>query len=173
MTRLPINGATLLDVRRRKQRPEGVTLISLIGFLPAYSNFQLCADPDDLYDWTPIAGLDVELVVNKSVPFGSVLRQLSAIGLATPGHLALGFIEGPRVDCGDARYSLQDINPSTGRMIFDWFPMAVTSAPVGADSVFADAMKVEKRLWSELGNTIAIPFDAAEKRVLNRLQRSL
>lgn len=171
MNRLPINGATLLDMRRRKQRPEGVTLISLVGFLSPYSNFQLCADAADVYDWTPIAGLEVEVIASKAVPFAALLRQLSAIALATPSHMALGFTEGPRIECGQARYSLQSINPNTGRMLFDWFPIAVTTARVGATPDFVDAVKVEKRLWAELGNTIVIPFDAAEERIVNSMQK--
>lgn len=171
MNRLPINGQTLLDMRHRKQRPQGVTLISLVGFLSPYSNFQLCADPEDVYDWTPVAGLEVEVIASKSVPFAALMRQLSAIALATPAHMALGFTEGPRIDCGEARYSLQSVNPNTGRMLFDWFPMAVTNERFGASQAFADAVKVSKRLWAELGNTIAIPFDAAEERIVNRMKK--
>jgi hypothetical protein len=171
MNRLPVNGATLLDMRKRKERPAGVTLISLVGFLSPYSNFQLCADPADVYDWTPVAGLEVEVIANKSVPFAALMRQLSAIALATPSHMSLGFTEGPRIDCGEARYALQSINPNTGRMLFDWFPMAVTTARVGANPDLIDAMKVEKRLWSELGNSIAIPFDSAEERIVKTMTK--
>lgn len=173
MNRLPINGSTLLDMRRHKQKPEGVTLISFIGFRRDLRNFQLCAEIDDLYDWTPVAGLDVEVLVNKSIPFASVLRQLNGIAQATPSHMALGFTEGPRIDCGDARYSLQSINPNTGRMLFDWFPMAVTNARVGADDAFRDAAKIAKRLWGELGNSLSIPFDDSEKRIVNRMQKEI
>jgi hypothetical protein len=171
MNRLPINGATLLDMRKRKERPAGVTLISLVGFLSPYSNFQLCAEPDDVYDWSPIAGLEVEVIASKTVPFASLLRQLSAIGLATPAHMALGFTEGPRVDCGEARYALQTVNPNTGRMLFDWFPMAVTTERFSANAAFADAMKIEKRLWAELGNSISIPFNTAEERIVKRMKK--
>ena len=173
MNRLPVNGQTLLDMRRRKQKPEGVTLISFIGFQRDLRNFQLCAEADDLYDWTTVAGLEVEVLVNADIPLGSVLRQLNHIAAAAPAHMDLAFIEGPRIACGDSRYSLLSINPNTGRMLFDWFPMALTTALVGADGAFADAMKIEKRLWSELGNTLAIPFDENEKRVVARMNKEL
>jgi hypothetical protein len=83
MNRLPINGATLLDMRKRKERPAGVTLISLVGFLSRHSNFQVCADPDDTYDWSPLAGLEVEVMANKNIPMTTVLRQLACIAV---GH---------------------------------------------------------------------------------------
>lgn len=172
MNRLPLNGQTLLDMRKNRKKPEGVTLISFVGFKRELRNFQLAAEIDDLYDWTPIAGLDVEVLVGASIPFASVLRQLNAIAAAAPGHMSLGFVEGPRIDCGQSRYSLQSVNPNTGRMLFDWFPMAVTESRVGADDAFRDAVKVEKRLWAELGNSISIPFDEAEKRLINRLDKA-
>lgn len=173
MSRLPVNGATLLDMRKRKQKPEGVTLISFIGFQRDLRNFQLCAEADDQYDWTPVAGLEVEVLVDKSVPFASVLRQLNQIAAATPAHMDLAFVEGPRIACGDARYSLQSVNPNAGRMLFDWFPMALTTALVGADDAFRDAVKITKRLWDELGNTLAIPFDENEKRIVSRMNKEL
>jgi hypothetical protein len=164
MNRLPINGQRLLDMRKRKERPEGVTLISFVGFLP-YSNFQLCGNPTEAFDWTPIAGLEVEVMVSHAVPFSAVLRQLGAIAAAAPDHIVLSYVEGPRVECGQARYSLQTVNPNTGRMLFDWFPMAV-GVPY-----YADALKLEKRLWRELGDTLPIPFDAAERRIVTRMQK--
>ena len=164
MNRLPVNGQTLLNMRRQGMRPDGVTLVSLVGFLP-YSNFQLCADPADVYDWTPLAGLEVEVMVDAKVPFASVLRQLAAIAQATPDHLVLGYREGPRIDCGNARYSLQTVNPNTGRMLFDWFPIAVGPAN------YADAVQIEKKLWSELGNALPIPFDVAEQRIVTRMSK--
>lgn len=173
MNRLPVNGQTLLDMRRRKQKPEGVTLVSFVGFQRELRNFQVCAEIDDLYDWTPLAGLEIEVLVSASIPFASVLRQLNSIAAAAPGHMDLGFIEGPRIECGQSRYSLHSINPNTGRMLFDWFPMALTESRVGADDAFRDAVKITKRLWDELGNSLSIPFDEAEKRIVSRLNKEL
>ncbi|MDR5743280.1 histidine ammonia-lyase [Caballeronia sp. LZ029] len=164
MNRLPINGQRLLDMRRRKQRPAGVTLISFVGWLP-YSNFQLSANPTDSVDWTPIAGLEIDVMVSRAMPFSAVVRQLGAIALAAPDHMVLSYVEGPRVDCGQARYSLQTFNPNTGRMLFDWFPMAV-----GVPHI-ADAIKLERRLWHELGRSLPIPFDDAERRILTRMKK--
>lgn len=166
MNRLPVNGQTLLDLRKRGKRPESVTLVSLVGFLP-YSNFQLCADPADTYDWTPIAGLDVELITDMSVPMAALLRQLAAIIKATPDHLVLGYREGYRIEVGHARYALQSYNPNVGRMLFDPFPMAVGPAHL------CESMKIEKRLWAELDNALPIPFDASEQRIVTRMNQEI
>lgn len=167
MNRLPINGQTLLDLRRRKLRPEGVLLISLIGFLNQHSNFQLCADPDDTYDWTPVAGMDIEVMANKGIPMATVLRQLAGIAAATPAHMVLTFVEGPRIECGQWRYKLQSHNPNVGRMAFEWFPMAVGPAHL------ADAFKIEKRMWSEIGGALSNSFDNAEMRVVAQMQKEI
>jgi hypothetical protein len=166
MSRLPRNGENLLNMRREGNKPEGVTLVSFVGSLP-HSNFTVYAEPGDACDWTPLAGLEIEVLVNASMPMPTVLRQLSAIASAAPEHMVLTYVEGPRIDCGQARYSLQAFNPNTGRMLFDWFPMAI------GPSHLADASKIEKRLWRALDNEIPIPFDASEKRLVNRMNKEL
>lgn len=167
MNRLPINGQTLMDIRRRKSRPDGVTLVSFIGFLNQHSNFQLCADPEDAYDWTPVAGLDLEVMASSRVPMVAILRQLGAIASATPAHMVLTFVEGPRIECGQWRYKLQSHNPNVGRMAFEWFPMAVGPA------YLADAFKLEKRMWSEIGGALSNSFGNAEMRVVAQMQKEI
>lgn len=166
MSRLPRNGENLLVMRREGNKPEGVTLVSFVGSLP-HSNFTVYAEPDHVCDWKPLAGLEVDVIVNGVIPMTTVMRQLSAIASSAPEHMVLSFLEGPRVDCGQARYSLQAFNPNTGGMLFDWFPMAI--GPLH----FADALKIEKRLWRALDNEIPIPFDAFEKRLVNRMNKEL
>jgi hypothetical protein len=164
MNRLPVNGQTLLDLRRRKLRPEGVTLVSFIGFLSQHSNFQVCGDPDDTYDWSPLAGLEVEVMASKNIPMVTVLRQLACIAVATPAHMVLTFVEGPRIECGRSRVSLISYNPNVRRMGFDWFPMAV------GPSHLEDALKIEKRMWDEFETN---PFDTNEKRVVAKMIKEL
>lgn len=166
MSRLPRNGENLLRMRQEGNRPEGTTLVSFVGSLP-HSNFTLYAEPDDACDWTPIAGLDIEVIVNAKIPMPAVLRQLAALASGTPDHMVLTYLEGPCIDCGQARYSLQAYNPNTGKMLFDWFPMAVGPAHLAA------SLKIEKRIWRALDNEIPIPFDTSEKRIVNRMNQEL
>ncbi len=162
MNRLPRNGDALLRMRREGMRPEGVTLISLVGSLP-HSNFTLYADPNPTTptDWTLIAGLEVDLVVDASVPFQTVLRHLTAIAAATPGHLVLSYREGPQIDCGQARLTPQSGN----QMVFDWFPMAVGPSHLSA------ASKVAKRIWSEIGSSLPDRFISALTQAARRKER--
>jgi hypothetical protein len=166
MSGLPRNGDALLRMRREGMRPEGMTLISLIGDLP-YTNFMLYADPASAIDWTPVAGLDVDLIVDTSISFATVLRQLANIAAATPEYLILSYREGPRIECGRARYVLETFNPNTGRMLFDWFPVAVGAARHDV------SRKIEQRLWSELGDRLPAPFDAALARISKNMEREV
>jgi len=164
MNCLPRNGDALLRMRREGMRPEGVTLISLIGNLP-YSNFTLYADPGVAYNWTPIAGLDVEIIASLTVPFRRVLVVLAAMAGSCPGHMSIGFTEGPRVECGQARYAPETLTPPTGRMEFDWYPMAIGRHRSSAT--------IARRLWSEIGASIPAHFDAALHLIANQLSREI
>lgn len=164
MTRFPLNGHWLVSMRHRCQRPEGIVLVSLCGYLPQFTNFQLRAEANAVYDWQLVAGLDVEVIASRAVPFASVLRHLNAIASATPAHMTLGFIEGPQIECGEGRYALQTVNPNTGRMLFDWYPLAI--GPL----YYADALKVESRLRSELGRSLVERFPQAEAQILKAVK---
>lgn len=165
MNRLPRNGNDLLCMRREGWRPDGLVLVSLVGSL-RYDNYTLYADPAVPHYWRMLAGLDAELVVDTSVQFGAVLRALADIAAAVPATLALGYVEGPRVDCGRSRYVLESIKPMIGRMMFDWYPItALTASP--------DSTRIAQRLWLELGGTIPTPFDAALSRLQPLLEKEL
>jgi hypothetical protein len=165
LNRLPRNGDNLLRMRREGWRPDGLVLASLVGSL-GFDNYTTYADPGTSYDWSMLAGLEVELVVSTSVPFGAVLRTLADIAAAVPATLALGYVEGPRVDCGRSRYVLESIRPVTGRMIFDWYPItALTVSP--------DSTHIAQRLWRELGSAIPTPYDSALRRLQSILEKEL
>jgi hypothetical protein len=165
MNRLPINGPALLAMRQNLKRPDGVVLASLCGYLERFSNFQLLANPAVNHDWQVITGLEVEVIASRAVPFADVLRHLDAIARATPAHLTLGFLEGPQIECGQARYALHTINPNTGRMLFDWYPLAIGPAH------FKEARMIERRMRAELGLSLFEPIVAAEARTLEAMKK--
>lgn len=163
--RLPRNGDDLLQMRREGWRPDGLVLVSLIGDL-GFANYSLYADPALQYDWRMLVDLDVELVVDTSVPFGAVVRTLADIAGVVPATLSLYFVDGPRVDCGRSRYVLISINPSSGTTMFDW-------APVSALAASPDSTRIAKRLWRELGSAIPTPLDTALSRLQPLLEKEL
>ena len=117
----PRNGENLLRMRRNGLRPDGLTLVSLVGSLD-YDNYTLYRDPGTVCDWSMLAGLDIELVASTAVPLADVLRALAEIATAVPGSISLYYLEGARVDCGRSRFILESLNPKVGRMQFDWWP---------------------------------------------------
>lgn len=163
--RLPRNGANLLRMRQEGWCPDGLVVVSLIGAL-GYQNFTLYCDAGIPCDWSMLAALDAELIVSTRVPFDTVLCTLADIAAAVPATLALGYVEGPRIDCGRSRYVLESIRPVTGRMMFDWYPItALTGSP--------DSTRIAQCLWQELGGTIPTPFDAALSRLQPLLEKEL
>lgn len=148
----PRNGEDLLRLRREGMRPDGVVLVSMVGSLP-HANYTLYADATTPCDWSMLAGLDVDLIVSRSIPFRLVLRALAALADACPAQMAISYIEGPCVDCGQARYVPLSVQPLAGRMMFDWYPLAV-----GRD---AQGIALERSLWRELGNGIPTHSDTA------------
>lgn len=163
--RLPRNGANLLRMRQEGWCPDGLVLVSFVGAL-SYRNFTLYCDAGIPCDWSMLAALDAELIVSTRVPFNTVLRTLADIAAAVPATLALGYVEGPRIDCGRSRYVLESIRPISGRMMFDWCPStALTVSPYST--------RIAQRLWRELGSTIPTPYDAALERLQPMLEKEL
>lgn len=163
--RFPRNGENLLRMRREGWRPDSLLLVSLVGAL-SYRNFTLYCNAGIPCDWSMLAALDAELIVSTRVPFDTVLRTLADIAAAVPATLALGFIEGPRIDCGRSRYVLESIRPISGRMMFDWSPLTALTVSPGST-------RIAQRLWRELGSTIPVPYDAALERLQPMLEKEL
>ncbi len=164
MTRYPRNGEDLLRLRREGMRPDGVVLVSMVGSLP-YANYTLYADGATPLNWSMLAGLDVDLIVSRSIPFRLVLRALAGLADACPTRITLSFTDGPCVECGQSRYAPMSIQPPTGRMMFDWCPLAVSREP--------QSVALERRLRRELGNSIPAHFDAAMSRAAEQLNKEI
>lgn len=145
--RYPRNSGQLVALRRNREIPALPVLVTLTGAL-SWSNLTLSATAGQRYDWRPVMALDIEVFTSADVPFGDLLATLADIAAVVPKTMVLAFLEGPRVHCGEMR-SLMDFS------LFDWLPMAI------GPSHYADARKIEKRLWAELGRGIPIPFDEA------------
>lgn len=149
---LPRNGQALVDLRMRRMVPDLPVLISLVGPLE-FNNVTLLSDAGVGYDWRAISALEIEVFTNVSIPFAKVLRTLADLAAAVPDRMVLTFVDGPRIDCGELRRV-------TDFALFDWFPMAV------GPKFYLEGTKVARRLWSELGRSLPIPYDEALNLVL-------
>jgi hypothetical protein len=164
VSQLPRNAETLLNMRKNRVKPELPVLVSLIGPLD-FNNVTLTADANSDYDWTLIAGLDVDLMTAQSVPFGRVLATLSALADAVPRQMVLSFREGAQVDCGQWRIAGE-------QTYFDWFPMAVSprrAKPVNHVKAYLQGQKVEKALWDEMGKRLPIPWDLEMDAIVKKI----
>lgn len=169
MNRLPRNGENLLRMRRSGMRPDELVLASLVGSL-GYCNYTLYSDPGMVCDWSMLAGLEVELVASTAVPLAAVLRALAEIASSVPASMSLAYLEGARVDCGRSRFILESINPNTGRMVFDWWPLQANDP---AKILSPDSTRLAQRLWRELGGALPTPYDAAFSRLEPILEKEL
>lgn len=149
---LPLNAQSLIDLRMRGVVPNLPVLVSFVGPLNDFTNVTLLGQSAGAYDWHCIAGLEVEVFVSRKVAFTDVLAQLAAIAAGVPKRMILTFTEGPRVECGELRIVP---HPSGDFGLFDWFPIAI------GPTWYAEGGKVARRLWSELGRGLPIPFDEA------------
>jgi len=165
----PRNGENLLRMRRNGLRPDGLTLVSLVGSLD-YDNYTLYSDPGTDCDWSMLAGLEIELVASTAVPFPDVLRALANVAASVPTTLSLFYLEGARVDCGRSRFILESFNPKVGRMQFDWWPLQVNDP---AKILSPDSTRLAQRLWRELGSALPMPCDAALYRLKLMLEKEL
>lgn len=145
--RYPRNAGQLVALRRNREIPALPVLVTLAGPL-AWSNLTLSAVAGQRYDWRPVMALDVEVFASADVPFADLLATLADIAAVVPKTMVLTFLEGPRIHCGESR-TLMDF------ALFDWLPMSI------GPSHYAEARKIEKRIWAELGRSIPIPFDEA------------
>jgi hypothetical protein len=156
---IPKNGEALITMRKRNSIPALPILVSFIGPLDSFTNTVLEADASKSYEWRLLSAMEVEIFVSTEVPFVDVLRQLADIAAVVPARIILTFlegpekIEGPRIECGEWRQV-------TDFKLFDWFPIAV--GPHG----WPDSVNIVRRLFSELGKSLPIPYDEAHDLVL-------
>ena len=143
----PRGASKLIDMRKRGVVPDVPILVSLIGPL-RHGNVTLIAEHDRNYDWRSVAGLEVEVFVNRFVPWQSVLLVLRELAAVVPARMVLTFTEGPMVECGEWRQI-------TDFKLFDWFPIAV--GPV----CWPEGTKLARRILAELGKSLPIPYDQA------------
>jgi hypothetical protein len=148
MDRYPRNAGALIDIRLRGVVPDLPVLVSLVGALPEYTNVVLQAYAGESHDWRPLAGLNVEVFASSAVAFAELLAMLGAIAAVVPETLVLTFIEGPRIHCGEARRI-------TDFKLFDWLPMAIGPA------CYLEGALIARRIFAELGKSIATPYDEA------------
>jgi hypothetical protein len=161
---LPRNSEALLNLRKNGVKPELPVLISLIGPLD-FNNVTLQADANREYDWTLIAGLEVDLMVAQSVPFNRVLATLAALADAVPRQMVVSYREGAQVDCGQWRIAGE-------QTYFDWFPMAVSprrAKPANHVRAYLQGQKLERALWAEMGKRLPIPWDIEMDRIVKNL----
>lgn len=145
--RYPRNAAQLIAMRKSGHVPALPVLVTLAGSL-SWANVTLLATVGERYDWRPISALDIEVFASASTGFHDLLAMLADVAAAVPKTMVLTFVEGPRIHCGEMR-ALMDF------ALFDWLP---TSLGPGH---YAEARKIEKRIWAELGRSIPTPFDEA------------
>lgn len=138
-------------MRRAGRVPELPVLATLVGPL-RFENVTLSAAAGRLYDWRPIAALDVEVFASADVPWGDLLRTLGDISAAVPDTLVLAFREGPRVHCGERR-----IVPGEDFALFDWFPIPIPIAPM----CWPASDTLARRLFDALCDTLPNPYDRA------------
>nr|WP_249183290.1 histidine ammonia-lyase [Burkholderia cenocepacia] len=136
-------------MRRAGRVPELPVLVTLVGPL-RFENVTLSAAAARLYDWRPIAALDVEVFASADVPWRDLLRTLGDISAAVPDTLVLAFREGPRVHCGERRTV-----PGEDFALFDWFPIPIAPMCWPASDTLA------RRLFDALGDTLPNPYDRA------------
>lgn len=164
MSNLPRNAEALLNLRKNRTKPELPVLVSLIGSLD-FNNIVLHADENRDYDWTLIAGLDVDVMADRTVPFRRVLATLAAVAAAAPRQMVLSYREGAQVDCGQWRIAGE-------QTYFDWFPMAVSprrAKPAAHVRAYLQGQKVEKALWAEMGKRLPIPWDVEMDAIVKKI----
>jgi hypothetical protein len=147
MSQLARNAAGLAELRTNGFKPDLPILVSFVGDLP-HTNTILHAKAGERYDWRCLAGLEVEVFVNRSVGFAAVIEALADIAACVPAHMTLTYTEGPRIECGEWRV-IDDF------ALFDWLPMVV------GPTSYAEASLIRKRLNSELGKAIPLPYEQA------------
>lgn len=153
MSQIPKNGDALIAMRKRDSIPALPILVSFIGPLESFTNTVLEADASKSYDWRLVSALEVEMFVSREIAFADVLRHLAAIAAVVPSRIILTYAEGPRIECGEWRQV-------TDFKLFDWFPIAI-----GPDG-WPDAVHIVRKLFSELGKSLPIPYDDAHDLVL-------
>lgn len=164
MSEFPKNAEALLSMRKSGVKPELPVLISLIGPLD-FNNLVLRADANLEYDWTLIAGLDVDLMVDSSVAFGRVVATLAALAAAVPRQMVLSYREGAQVDCGQWRLAGE-------QTYFDWFPIALSprrASPTVHVRSYLEGKKLERALWAEMGKGLPLAWDLEMDRVVKKI----
>ncbi|KVO84034.1 histidine ammonia-lyase [Burkholderia ubonensis] len=152
MSRLPINGDVLANMRKGGAIPRAAVLVSLVGPL-RYSNVTLLADPSECYDWRIVGGLDIEVITSVRVPLSQLLTALAEIAAGVPARMVLTYREGLSVECGEWRQV-------TDFKVFDWFPMPLAHAAWG------ESRKLAHRLLAAVGKELPIPYDEALNLVI-------
>jgi hypothetical protein len=147
MSQLARNASGLAELRMGGFKPDLPVLVSYVGDL-LHTNTILHAKAGDRYDWRCLAGLDVEVMVNRSVPFPSVLEALADIAACVPAHMVLTYTEGPRIECGEWR-RIDDF------ALFDWLPIVLGPTSYG------EASLIRRKLWDALGDAIPAPYEQA------------
>jgi hypothetical protein len=147
MGQLARNASGLAELRMGGFKPALPVLVSFVGDLP-HTNTILHAEAGTRYDWRCLAGLDVEVFVDRSIAFPAVVEALADIAACVPAHMVLTYTEGPRIECGEWR-RIDDF------ALFDWLPMALGPTSYG------EASLVRKRLTAELGKAIPLPYEQA------------
>lgn len=147
MSKLARNAAGLEELRSSGFKPDLPVLVSFVGDL-RHTNTTLYAEPSVEYNWRCIAGLDVEVIVNRSVPFDAILSVLRDLAACVPARMVLTYTEGPRLDLGEWRV-IDDF------ALFDWLPMSV------GPTSYMEAELIRKRINAELGKSIPLPYEQA------------
>jgi len=89
---LPYGAAEILALRKSGKRPADMVLVSLVGPLHEV-NPVVIVRPEKFYDWRFLAGLEVLVVADMSVPAEQVNRVSAALLEARPDFLGLWFAD--------------------------------------------------------------------------------
>lgn len=79
------NAQAIIDARLRGFKPEGLTLVSLVGQIVA-DNPVVQADPATAYDWRWTHGLEVCVYINEHCNWVHIVK---AIAMQKPAYLAV------------------------------------------------------------------------------------
>jgi hypothetical protein len=145
--------------------PQGTQEAGTAGAGLADRPARLQADANLDYDWTLIAGLEVDLMADRSVSFGRVLDTLAALADAVPRQMVLSYRGGAQVDCGQWRIA-------GAQTYFDWFPIALSprrAKPTVHVHHYLEGKKLEHALWAEMGKRLPIPWDLEMDRIAQKI----
>lgn len=89
---MPYGGKEIAALRANRKRPADMVLVSLIGPLHE-PNPTIVAQPQRIYEWDYLTGLEVLLIVKSDIDKALVKRVADAIMAVDPEYLGVWFAD--------------------------------------------------------------------------------